>query len=176
MRRQTICRLLLLIGLATPARGQLLNGDANFPILHEIRWNSGMDEVRGLCEARHVVQTSKDSAMVINVPMLGYAARTEVQFDRDLKTIKLIQVKFDEATASLVDSVTSHFTRTMGHKPMMTVKEKSLIIFTVRIEVASWKSRTGAVSLFAGKRGDSLFSASLLMGAPTTDRTNANRP
>jgi len=173
MRFNKAYAFLMLLGFVTTVRGQLLNGDTNFPILHEIQWKSSMMEVRGLCEAGNIAQTTTDSTMILIAPMLGFPARTEVQFDRELKTIKLIQVKFDEATTTLIDSVTNHFIRTMGHKPILTVKEKSLIIVTVRLEVSSWKSRTGVVSLFAGKRGDSLFSASLLMGAPTTERSKA---
>lgn len=174
MRSHTVFGLLMILGCITSSRGQLLNGDANFPVLHEIQWTSGMKDVRFLCESRHIVQSSTDSSMIINSPMLGFAALTEIQFAGDLKTIKLIQVKFNEATTALVDSITSHFIRIMGHQPIRTVKEKSLLIFTIRMEVASWKSRTGIVNLFASKRGESLFSASILMGAQTVGQTKAN--
>jgi hypothetical protein len=174
MQPHYVYGLLMIFGLATTARGQLLDGDPNFPILNEIRWDSGMKEVRNLCETRHVIQNSTDSAMIISAPMLGFAARTEVQFDRELKTIKLIQVKFEESTKSLVDSVTSYFTRTLGRQPILTVKEKSLLIVTVRMELASWRSPTGVVSLVTAKRGDSLFNASLMMGPPTNQRTKVN--
>lgn len=167
LRRQRIFGLLALMCIAATSRGQLLSGDENFPILNEIHWASTQNEVRDLCVRRHVEASQTDSAMVIRSPMVGFAARTELQFDQNLGTLKLVQVKFSKSTQTLVDSVTNHLARTIGRAPVRTVKEKSVLIMTLRMEIASWRLSTGLVNLVAAKRGDSLFDASLVLLPPT---------
>jgi len=173
-RKQRACGLLLLLGVATTARAQLLNGDVNFPILNEIRWESKMNEVRTICERRHAAESSTDSAIVISVPMLGFKARTEMKFDQGLKTLKSVQVKYHDCTKILVDSLTSHFTRIFGRGPIRTVKEKSFIVITLRIEMAMWRSSMGLVSLVTAMRDDSLFDASLVLYPPTTQQSQSS--
>jgi hypothetical protein len=163
-----------MLGVATSARAQLLNGDANFPILNEIRWESKMNEVRSLCERRHAVESSTDSAIIISAPMLGFKVRTEMQFDQGSKTLKTVQAKFNEPTKTLVDSLTSHFTRIFGRAPIRTVKEKSVIIMTIRMEMAVWRSSAGLVNLVTATRGDAPFSASLLLHPPTTKQSQSS--
>jgi hypothetical protein len=169
-RHQGICGLIAILSIATVAKGQLLNGDTNFPVINELRWELTMNEVRGLCERRHVAMTATDTAIVINVPVLGYASRTELQFDQHLKTLKLVQAKFNEPTKLLADSITSHLTRMLGRDPVRTVKEKSLLIITIRMEMALWKSSTGLVNLVTAMRGESLFDASLVLFPPTAQQ------
>ena len=130
-----------------------------------------MNEVRGLCERHHVAATSTDSAIFIPIPVLGFASRTELQFDQHLKTLKLVQAKFNEPTKLLADSITSYLTRTMGKAPVRTAKEKNLLITTIRMEMALWKSSTGLVNLVTAMRGDSFFDASLVLFPPTEQKS-----
>ena len=174
IRQQRVCGLLIMLGIATTATAQLLNGDGNFPILNEIRWESKTNEVLSLCKHRHATESSTDSAIIISAPMLGFMARTEMQFDPGSKTLKLVQVKFNECTKTLVDSLTSHFTRMFGRAPMRTAKEKSLIIITIRMEMAMWRSSMGLVNLVTAMRGDTLFDASLVLLPPTTQQNQSN--
>ena len=174
IRQKLVCGLLIQLYVATTAGAQLLNGDASFPILNEIRWESKMNEVQSLCERRHAAQSLTDSTIVLNAPMLGFKARTEMKFDRGLKTLKSVQVKFNESTKTLVDSLTSHFTLVFGHAPFRTVKEKSVIIMTIRMEMATWKSSTGLVNLVTAMRGDMLFDASLVLFPPTTQQSQSS--
>jgi len=173
-RKQRACGLLLLLGVATTARAQLLNGDANFPILNEIRWESKMNEVRTICERRHAAESSTDSAIVISVPMLGFKARTEMKFDQGLKTLKSVQVKYNDCTKILVDSLTSHLTLMLKHAPFRTVKEKSVIIMTIRMEMATWRSSAGLVNLVTATRDNTLFDASLVLYPPTIQQNQSN--
>lgn len=166
IRHHGICSLIALLSIATVAKGQLLNGDKNFPVINELRWELTMNEVRGLCERHHVALTATDSAIVVNLPVLGFASRTELQFDQHLKTLKLVQAKFNEPTKALADSITSFLTRMLGRGPARTVKEKSLLIITIRMEMALWKSSTGIVNLVTAMRGESFFDASLVLFPP----------
>ena len=168
--------LIVLLGLATVAKGQLLNGDANFPIISELRWELKMSEARNLCEQRRVATTSTDSTIVISVPVLGFASRTDLQFDEHLKTLKSVQAKFNEPTKLLADSISSHLTRTLGRGPVRTSKEKSLLIVTIRMEMALWRSSTGLVNLVTAMRGESLFDASLVLFPPTAQQQNQASP
>jgi hypothetical protein len=174
IRHHGLCGLLAILSLATVTKGQMLNGDTNFPIINELRWELTMNEVRGLCERHHVAVTSTDSAIVITIPVLGFASRTELQFNQHPKTLKSVQAKFNEPTKLLVDSVTSYLTRTMGRGPLRTAKEKSLLIITIRMEMALWKSSMGLVNLVTAMRGESLFDASLVLFPPTVQQNGGN--
>lgn len=174
VRQQLVCGLLVMLGVAPIARGQLLNGDANFPILNEIRWESKMSEVRSLCKSRHAAQSSTDSTIIISGSMLGFMARTEMQFDEGSKTLKSVQAKFNEPTKTLVDSLTRHFTRIFGRDPLRTVKEKSVIIMTIRMEIATWRSSRGLVNLVTAMRNDALFNASLTLIPPITQQSQSS--
>jgi hypothetical protein len=54
------------------------------------------------------------------------------------------------------------------------VKEKSVIIMTIRMEMAVWRSSAGFVNLVTATRGDTPFSMSLLLRPPTTQQTQSN--
>ena len=176
MRRpRCICGLIAILGFSTVAKGQLLNGDTNFPIINELRWELTMSEVQSLCERYNVAATATDSAIVITVPVLGFASRTELQFNQHSKTLKSVQAKFNEPTKLLVDSITNYLTRTTGRSPVRTVKEKSLLIISIRVEMAFWSSSAGLVNLVTAMRGDSMFDASLVLFPPTAQQTGGNK-
>jgi hypothetical protein len=174
IRQQLVCGLLIMLGVTTTARAQLLNGDANFPILNEIRWESKTNEVRSLCERQHAVESSTDSAIIISAPMLGFMARTEMKFDQGSRTLKTVEANFNEPTKTLVDSLTSHFTRIFGRAPIRTVKEKSVIIMTLRMEMAVWRSSAGLVNLVTATRSDDPFSVRLLLRPPTIQQSQSS--
>jgi hypothetical protein len=169
-----MCGLIAVLAFVTVAKGQLLNGDANFSIISELQWGLTMNEARGLCERHHVAQTSTDSAIVITIPLLGFASRTELQFDQHSKILKSVQAKFNEPTKLLADSITNYFTRTMGRGPVRTAKEKSLLIITIRMEMALWKSSTGLINLVTAMRGGTIFDASLVLFPPTEQQNGGN--
>jgi hypothetical protein len=164
---------LLMLSVATAARAQLLSDHANFPILDEIQWGASIGDVRGACGRRQVSEISTDSSIVLREPMLGFAARTELQFDQHAKGLRHVQVRFIEPNQIVVDSTTNYFTRTLNHPPFRTVKEKSLLIVTIRMEIASWRLPSGLVNLVTARRGESLFDASLILLPPTHQQTPA---
>jgi hypothetical protein len=166
-RHECVYSFLLVLTLTTSTKGQLLNGDSNFPILNEIQWTSTINEVRDFCALRAVDASTTDSAIIISARMLGFAARTELKFDQNLKTLKLVQAKFSESTKTVIDSLTNHLTRMFGRGPLRTVKEKSLLIMTLRMEFASWRSAAGLVNIVTAMRGDSPFDVSLVLFPPT---------
>ena len=56
-QHQCMRGLIAILAFVAVAKGQLLNGDTNFPIIHELRWESNISEVRNLCEQRYVAMT-----------------------------------------------------------------------------------------------------------------------
>jgi hypothetical protein len=164
----------VVLAFVTVAKAQLLNGDANFPIISELRWGVTMNEVQGLCERHHVAVTSTDSAIVITIPALGFLSRTELQFDQHSKALKSIQAKFNEPTTLLADSIANYLTRMTGRSPVRTAKEKSLLIITIRMEMALWRLSTGLVNLVTAMRGGSIFDASLVLFPPAEQQAAGN--
>jgi len=147
---------------------QLLKGDENFPIIQELRWGLSMDEVRTLCAQRQVSITSTDSAMFVTVPILGFASRTELHFSEHPKTLNRVQARLNQPTKGAADSITNYLSRKFGANPFRTVKEKSVLIITLRMEIASWRLADGLVNVVTAMRGDSIFDASLVLIPPTT--------
>jgi len=167
--RATVFVLTILV-LPGIARAQLLNGDEHFPIINELRWETSMSDARTLCEQHRVAIETKDSTIIVTIPVLGFASRTELQFTESLKSLKSVQAKFSDASGQLADSVTNYFTRTLRSLPVRTFKEKSLLIFTVRLEMALWKSPTGIVNLVTAKQGNSFLEASLVFFPPDDEK------
>ena len=99
--------------------------------------------------------------------------RTEIQFDQEQKRLKLVQAKFKEPTRALEDTLLRHLTKTYGADPYRTAKEKSLLIVTVRMEMAIWKSSTEVVNLITAMRGDSIFDVSLVLFPPSKQSTSS---
>jgi hypothetical protein len=174
-QHHVIIGMLILMGVAENANGQLIRGDVNFPIINELRWGVAMSEVQALCQTHQLVPSVTDSNIVLQVPVLGFGSRTELQFDQALKTLKRIQAKFSEPSKALADSVTNHLTRVLGRSPVRTAKEKSLLIVTIRLEMAMWNSPTGLVNLVTATRGESLFDASLVLIPPTTQQAESGK-
>ena len=171
--RRTDFLILFILGAAGYANGQILGGDEHFPIIKELRWESTMEEARTVCERSRVSPDINDSVVVVTIPLLGFTARTEFQFNQSRQSLKSVQAKFNEANAALVDSVTGFFTRTLGRPPVRTAKEKSLILFTVRLEMAVWRAAWGMVNLVTAKQGNSFLEASLVFFPPTIQQSPA---
>jgi len=156
-RRQFFLALAAMIGASTITGAQILNRDTSFPVLNEMRWEMSLNEARSLCESHHVLENSTDSTINFGVNYFGFSARTEIVFDRSSMTMARIQVKFNDAAKAIEDSLVNHFTLTTGSAPYRQVKEKSLLIMTIRMEIAAWKLPTEIVNLITAKRNDTLF-------------------
>jgi hypothetical protein len=164
---QGLYALVMMIGLSTAAHAQILNHDLNFPVLNEMRWGISINEVRSLCEVRHVLESSTDSTVIVGMSYFGFPARVEINFDRPLATLSRIQVKFKDPTKAIEDTLVDHFTRACGSAPYRQAKEKSLLIMTIKMEIAAWKSPTEIINLMGAKRNDVLFDLYLSLLPPS---------
>ena len=155
----------------TPSIAQTLLEDREFTPLDKIKWGMKESEIVTITQKLGLLASSTDSTVVLRAPILRFPARTEIQFDSETGRMKLVQAKFDESTNALADSVTNYLVHMLGRAPARTVKEKSFIIFTLRMEWASWKlPSNGLVNLVTMKRGDSLLDASIVLVSPTAGK------
>lgn len=166
-QERSVLALAVMIVFAATAQAQMLRGDPSFPVLNELDWKMSMQEVQNLCQKRNVPESAKDSSIILAVSFFGFSTRTEIQFDKGLRTLKLVQAKFKEPTKAMEDTLLQHFTKICGMAPYRTVKEKSLLIVTVRMQMAVWRSPTELVNLVTATRGDSIFDLSLVLFPPT---------
>jgi hypothetical protein len=159
--------------LATPVRSQLLAGDEQFPIVNQIRWDMNASDIRNLCENQSTSIYETDSTLVFRMKCFGVFARTKVQFNRSSHIPLMVDIGFEESTEPLRDTLINHFTATTGKRPLVTTKEKNMILFTFKIELSSWKNDTDTFSVMTMGRGNSLLGLSVLI-SPTS--TNPKQP
>jgi hypothetical protein len=145
------------------AVAQMLAGDPNFPVLNEIRWEMSTSEVQNLCDSKWKATSSTDSTLVYNSSFFGAEARTKIQFDVKSKKPRIIDIGFEHANSTMRDTLVSHFTLTTGRPPIITTKEKSAIIFTIKMEVAAWKTGKETVGVMTAMRGSSVIALNLII-------------
>lgn len=169
MRRQKryVIALTLMVVFAEGVRAQMLHGDPGFPVLNELKWEMSMQEVQSVCRAHRVLESANDTSIVIALSFCGFSTRTEIRFDQGLRTIKLVQARFKEPTKAMEDTLLQHLTKTFGTAPFRTAKEKSVLIVTIRMQIAVWRLATEVVNLVTAMRGDSIFDVSLVLFRPT---------
>jgi hypothetical protein len=163
MRLLSLCGLVSAMSFPVLAVAQMLGGDPNFPVLNEIRWEMSIGEVQNLCDSKWKATSSTDSTLVYNSSFFGADARTKIQFDAKSKKPRMIEIGFEHANGTMRDTLVSHFTLTTGRPPIITTKEKSAIIFTIKIEVAAWKAGKEAVGVMTAMRGSSVIALSLII-------------
>jgi hypothetical protein len=167
--KRHMIRLLSLCGLATTmsfpmlAVAQMLGGDPGFPVLNEISWEMRTSEVQNLCDSKWKATISTDSTLVYNSSFFGADTRTKIQFDAKLKRPWMIEIGFEHANSTIRDTLVSHFTLTTGRQPVITTKEKSVIIFTMKMVVAAWRVGKETVGVMTAMRGSSVVALSLVI-------------
>jgi hypothetical protein len=167
--KRHMIRLLSLCGLASTmffpalAVAQMLGGDPSFPVLNEIRWDMSTSEIQNLCDSKWKATSSTDSTLVYNSSFFGTEARTKIQFDAKSKKPRMIDIGFEHANSTMRDTLVSHFTLTTGRPPIITTKEKSVIIFTIKMEVAAWKAGEETVGVMIAMRGSSVIALNLMI-------------
>lgn len=82
----------------------------------------------------------------------------------------MVDIGFEESTEAIRDTLISRFTMTMGRKPLVTTKEKSVIVFTFKMELNSWKTDKETISVTTMARGSSLLSLSILIAPLSSDQ------
>lgn len=163
MKLWRLFELFLALALATGARCQVLSGDTRFPVLNEIRWEMNTDEIRSLCESRQALSSATDSVIVFTALFFGTATTTEIQIDSGTKKPRLIHVKFKEATKAIRDTLYTHFSMTRGKPLGETATEKKALIFTLRIEVAKWKTDKEMIAMTTALRDGTIMDVGFLL-------------
>jgi hypothetical protein len=158
-----LCGLALTMSFPIPGAAQLLGGDRSFPVLNQVGWEMNQSEIQSLCNDKWKPITITDSTLVYGSIFFGSEAKTTIRFDAKLNRPRMIDIGFQEANSTMRDTLVSHFTSTTGKPPVITTKEKSAIIFTIKIEVAGWKSDKEAVGVMTAMRGSSMVALSLII-------------
>ncbi|MCX6145352.1 MAG: hypothetical protein NTZ35_19270 [Ignavibacteriales bacterium] len=162
-------RLLGLCGLVSTTLfpiivvAQMLGGDPNFPVLNEIRWEMRTSEIQSLCNNKWRETSSTDSTMVYNSSFFGASAKTMIQVDPKSKQPRMINIGFEQATSAMRDTLLNHFALITGKPPVITTKEKNAIIFTLKFEMALWKTGKETVGVMTAMRGSSIVALSLIL-------------
>jgi hypothetical protein len=168
-----ITRQLLAVALtlfSVPAQAQLLAGDSRFPIINEIRWETTRGDITKICEKQGLPIHTTDSTLVFQVKVFDKPTKTKIQFEPSTQTPFMVSVVFDESTEPMRDTLINHFTTTAGKKPVFTTKEKSAVIFTMKMELASWKIGGDLVSIMTMKGGGSMLGLSVLITQSSLER------
>ena len=166
-RSSVLCGLLLMVFFSAHVAAQILGGDPNFPLLNEIRWDMKTNEIENLCESRKTPLRTSDSTLTFQAKIFETLTRAKIQFDRASRLPRMVEVAFQEATAATRDTLVNYFTRKTGKPPLVTTKEKSAIIFTIKIEVASWRGGDEMISVMTMMQGSEILGVNLLISKAT---------
>jgi hypothetical protein len=163
--KQTTQQLLIaaLFCVTIPLQAQILAGDPRFSIVNEIQWDMNKENIKNLLEERHIQFRINDSMLVFQTRFFENSAGTKIQFEPGSQTPSTINIGFNDATQVMQDTLLKHFTTTTGKKPILTTKEKSALIFTVKMEVATWKISEDVVSIMTMRAGGSMLGLSVLI-------------
>jgi hypothetical protein len=162
-RRWTTSFLMGILLVASGARGQILGGDDKFEIVNQLQWGMTASEVREVCATRTQVLTATDSTLTFKIAPFGFEARAKIQFERARQRMIGIDIAFIESTSRIRDTLMNHFVNTVGKKPLLTTKEKSFVIFTIKTEIASWVNGREGIHIFAMMRGNEVLGVTLLL-------------
>lgn len=158
--RIAICAALL-VSLPTILQAQVLGGDERFPVLNQIRWDMSREKILHLCASEKLNTSGNDTTVTFEAKFLGVEAKTYVRFKGKAERPWGIDVKFNELSEKLVDTLVNHFTRITGETPRKAAKEKNLVLMTMRMELAAWKTKTDKIRLIVGRRDKSIFDINL---------------
>ena len=158
--RMAICAALL-IALPTILHAQVLEGDEQFPLLNQLRWDMSREKVLNICAANKANTGGNDTTVMFDARFFGAEAKTIVRFKSKPERLRGIEVKFKDLTEKLLETLVSHFTRTAGESPLKAEKEKSLLLITLRIEITAWKTKTEKIRLMVGRQNKSIIDISL---------------
>jgi hypothetical protein len=167
IRFAVLCGLLSTMAFPIQVAAQVLGGDPNFPLLNEIRWDNKIDKIKRLCESRKIPLRITDSTLAFQTKFFEASTRTKVQFDRTSQFPQMLEIAFEEATSVIHDTLINYFTRKIGKPPLVTTKEKSAIIFTIKMELASWRVGDEVVNVMTMMQGSEILGVNLLISKAT---------
>jgi hypothetical protein len=162
-----LCGLTLMMSFSVHVAAQMLGRDPSFPLLNEIRWDMKTDEIKSLCENRKTSLGTSDSTLTFQARFFETSTRVKVQFDRVSQLPQMVEIVFQEATAAIHDTLVNHFARKIGKPPLVTTKEKSAIIFTIKMEIASWRGKDETISVITMMQGSEILGVNLLISKAT---------
>jgi len=154
--KKIVC-MALLAALPTLLHAQVLKGDDQFSFLNQLRWDMSKEEVLRVCNANKTKIGGSDTTVTLDATLIGAEAKVIMRFKNKGERLEKIEVRFKEQTETLLETVVSHFTRTTGESPVRAEKEKSLLLITMRMEIAGWKTKAEKVILMVGRRNSSIF-------------------
>ena len=168
--RYCIYGLVVTLSLLAVARTQPLKDDKNFPVLNELQWETSLDSTRKIFESRNILESSTDSIVVGRMNYFGFPTRVEIAFYRGSAGMRSVNVKFKNPTRAIEDTLVNHFTQLANRAPVRQTKEKSLLIMTLKMEIAIWKLSSGTVLLVTGKRNEEIFDLYLSLLPPSKEK------
>lgn len=154
--RMAIC-MAFIMALPTILHAQVLKGDDQFALLNQMRWDMSKEEVLRVCNANKTKIGGNDSTVTFDAVFFGLEAKTIARFKNKAERLEKIEVRFKEQTEKLLETLVSHFTLTTGESPVRAEKEKSLLLITMRMEIAGWKTKAEKILLMVGRRNNSIF-------------------
>ena len=160
-----ICTALSLV-LPVLMQAQILDGDPRFPLVSQIRWDMNRTNIVSLCTAGKVSVGGNDSTVTFDTSVLGVPATAMVRLMKESDRPRQVEIRFKEWPESLPDSLVTHFTRATGRPPARVEKEKSVLLFTIRMEVAVWKTPREKINLIVAKRNGSTYDVYLSILPP----------
>jgi hypothetical protein len=140
---------------------QVLNGDEQFPVVNQIRWDMSRDAIIKVCAANNLSTSENDTMLTFDAKFFGAEAKSVVRFKNRAQQPWGINVKFKELTEKLLESLVDHFTRTTGESPLKAEKEKNLLLITMRMEITAWKTKTEKITIMVGRRNKAIFDINL---------------
>ena len=156
MRSRYIAVIVMLIPIA--AHAQLLGGNAQAPLLlHQLRWDMSKQEVLAVCSANKAQVTERDSTITFDDTFFEVRTKTIAKFRNEPLRLRSVELRFTEYPAGFQDSLINRITRFVGENPVKAEKEKSALIFTLRMEIALWRVGSERITLLVAKRSGSIF-------------------
>jgi hypothetical protein len=155
--------MVLFVTTSSVAQEQVLSGDQQFPLLRELRWGMTRAEVVAACAARGVSVSEDDSSITLDAALFGEPTKTTMRLKGTTKRLGQVDIRFIDRSQALADTLTRRLTRFTGDSPMKVEKEKSVLLFTLRMEISVWETKTERLTLVVGKKGSSIFEIKLLV-------------
>lgn len=163
MKRLSAIVLAVTVLYITNSQAQILSGDAHFEVVNQLQWQMTGDEVRDVCRKRGGILLDADSTVSFRITAFGCEARGKIQFEKSSHKMLAINLSFAETTKGIRDSLISYFTASLRRKPILTTKEKSVIIFTIKMETASWTNGKDGIHVISMLRGDEVLGVTLVL-------------
>lgn len=163
MKLNPILWSLLLASAAPSVWAQVLSGDSQFSLLHNVGWEMSPHDVRALFQGTQNLSSVTDSTLTLKAVFFGAPASTEIRFQQPRRGPAFVHIKFTEPTRTLVDTISSHFTRLTQKSPTTSVTEKKLFFINLRIEIAKWKTQKESIVLTTALRDETIGDVGLII-------------